>query len=330
VTPRIRAARARAGALVTACLALASGCVGATTDSPAPVDQTAPGTWTVAAPLPTARQEVAVAVLGGHVYVIGGLGETAEPLNTVESYDPAADRWRRHAPLPVAVHHPAAAAVGGRLFVVGGFSGGRIRWTAENALYEYDAQRDAWTARAPMPTPRGALAVAVLDGRLHAVGGSGDGVSHAHEVYDPQADRWSAANAMPTARDHLAAVAFQGRLWTIGGRESFLGTQFANVEIYDPASDSWRTGPPLPVGRGGLAAAALDDRVLVFGGEAPLRIFNATEMYEIAGDRWIAKAPMPTARHGIGAGVVGGRVYVPGGGTRPGLAASAAHEVYTP
>lgn len=306
------------------------GCIGATTDSAAPVDQTAPGAWTVAAPLPTPRQEVAVAVLDGRVYVVGGFGESAQAVDVVEAYDPTNNRWQPRAPLPVPLHHTAAATVDGRLFVVGGFGGGRVRWTAENALYEYDAARNTWTRRAPMPTARGALAVAALNGRLHAVGGSADRVSHAHEVYDPTTDRWTAANGLPTARDHLTAVAFQGRVWAIGGRESFLGTQYANVEIYDPATDSWRTGPPLPIGRGGLAAAALSDRVLVFGGEAPFRIFNATEMYEVAGNRWIAKTPMPTARHGIGAAVVDGRVYLPGGGTQPGFAASSVHEVYTP
>ncbi len=135
---------------------------------------------------------------------------------------------------------------------------------------------------------------------------------------------------MRTARDHLAAVAFQGRIWALGGRESFFGTQYANVEIYDPATDSWRTGAPLPTGRGGLAAAARADRIYVFGGEAPLRIFGATEMYEPASNRWTAKAPMLTPRHGMGAAVVGNAIYIPGGGKEPGFAATNTNEVYTP
>jgi len=309
---------------------LLAGCVGWTTESPAPIELTAPGTWTVLAPMPTPRQEVAVAALEGRVWVIGGFGPSAEPVPTVEVYDPATNTWQVRAPLPVALHHAAAAVVGTRLFVIGGYSGGRVRWTPEATVWEYDPARETWVRRAPMPTPRGALAVAVLDGRIHAVGGSADRPSHAHEVYDPSEDRWRSANDVPTARDHLTAVAYQGRLWTLGGRESFFGTQYANVEIYDPATDSWRTGPSLPAARGGLAAAVLGDRLYVFGGEAPFRIFNATEMYEPVGNRWLAKAPMPTPRHGMGAVALGGRIYVPGGGTRPGFAASAANEAYAP
>jgi N-acetylneuraminic acid mutarotase len=311
-------------------LGLAGGCIGRTTESAAPVDQRSPGRWAQLTPMPTARQEVAVAAHGGRVWVIGGFGSGAEPVATVEMYDPAQSIWETRAPLPEPVHHATAAVVGDRLFVIGGFTGGRVRWTALDSVYEFVPSREAWEARAPMPTPRGGLAVAVLEGRIHALGGSGDAVSNAHEVYDPVTNRWTRRNAMPTARDHLAAVAFEGRVWALGGRASFMGEQYANVEIYDPATDSWRTGVPLPTGRGGLAAVALPDSILVFGGEAPLRIFNATEMWETSGQRWIAKEPMPTPRHGIGAVVIDGRVFVPAGGSQPGFAATAANEAYTP
>ncbi|MGH7325783.1 MAG: Kelch repeat-containing protein [Candidatus Rokuibacteriota bacterium] len=311
-------------------IALAGGCVGFTTESQAPVDLTAPGSWSILAPMPTARQEVAVAALDGRVYVIGGFGPGFRPVATVEAYDAEANEWEPRASLPEPVHHAAAAVVNGRLFVIGGYTGGRLSWEASPTVYEYDLQGNTWKARAVMPTPRGALAVAVVANRIHALGGSGEKLSQAHEVYDPAADRWTAANLMPTGRDHLAAVAYQDRVWAIGGRTSFRGTQFANVEIYEPATDSWRTGSSLPSARGGLAAAVLRDRIFVFGGEAPFRIFNATEMYDPGSNRWIAKAAMPTARHGIGAVVVGGRIYVPGGARQPGFDATRANEAYTP
>lgn len=322
-----RACRLPALGLLVCALA---GCLGASTSSPAPIDIAAPGTWRSLAPLPTPRQEVAVAALGDHVWVIGGFGATAEPTATVESYDPATDTWTARPPLPEPVHHAAAVTVGERLFVLGGYTGGRVRWEPLDHVWEWNASRGGWEARRPMPTARGALAATELGGRIHALGGAASGPLNAHEVYDPAADRWSTRNPMPTARDHLAAVTFGGRVWALGGRASFMGEQYANVEIYDAAVDAWRTGTPLPRGRGGLAAAALADRILVFGGEAPLRIFSATEMYEPAGDRWIAKTPMPTPRHGIGAAVVGGRVYVPGGAREPGFAVTAVNEAYTP
>ena len=315
----------------TAVLALSlAGCLGARTESPAPVLQSGAGSWASLAAMPTPRQEIAAAALRGHVWVIGGFGSTGEPVATVESYDPASNTWSARPPVPEAVHHAAAVTIDDRLFVLGGYGGGRVRWEPLGEMWEWNDARGAWEARPPLPTPRGALAAAVLNGRIHALGGSQRDPLNVHEVYDPAANAWRAANAMPTARDHLAAVAFRGRVWALGGRTSFMGTQYANVEIYEPAADAWRTGVPLPRGRGGLAATALSDRILIFGGEAPFRIFEATEMYEPAGDRWIAMTPMPTPRHGIGAVPVGGRVYVPGGGREPGLAATDVNEVYIP
>jgi N-acetylneuraminic acid mutarotase len=316
--------------LPLAIVLLLAGCAGVTSDSGAPIDQRAPGQWMTVARLPTARQEVAVAAFNGYVFVMGGLGESGEPLDTVQFYDPAENRWAPRAPLPEPLHHAAAAVAANRLFVIGGYTGGRVRWTASAAMYEYDLLRDAWTSRAEMPTARGGLAAAVLDERIHVLGGGADHAVNAHEVYDPATNLWTQANALPTARDHLAAVALQGRLWAIGGRTSFWGGQYANVDIYDPATDSWRTGTPLPVGRGGIAAAVLGDRVYVFGGEAPFRVFRANEMFESAGDRWIAKEAMPTARHGIGAAVIGNQIFIPGGGTQPGFAPTTVHEAYTP
>jgi hypothetical protein len=58
-----RTARARAALTATAC-------IGARIDSPTPVDQRAAGTWPTLAPMPTPRQEVAVAVLDGRIWVI--------------------------------------------------------------------------------------------------------------------------------------------------------------------------------------------------------------------------------------------------------------------
>lgn len=327
----VRRHRAPVALLLTlAALSLATGCIGIRTDSDAPVDVTSPGRWSYLMPMPTARQEVAATTLGNRVVVIGGFGDTAEPVATVEAYDPETNAWEPLPAYPVPVHHAAAVTVGDRLFVVGGYTGGRLRWEPLADVYEFVPARNRWEARAGMPTVRGALAAAALNGRVHALGGAVSDPLSTHEVYDPAANRWTRANPMPTARDHLAAVAFGGRVWAIGGRSGFFGTQYANVEVYNPATDSWQTGPPLPAGRGGLAAVTFRNRILVFGGETSTRIFNAAEMYEVAGNRWIAKDPMPTARHGIGAAVLGDRVHVVGGGTRPGFAATPAHEVFIP
>ena len=141
---------------------IAAGCLGKTTDSTAPLDIQSPGKWIELAPMPTARQEVAVAELNGRVFVIGGFGADSEVVATVEVYDPASNGWQTRTPLPAPTHHAAAAVVDGRLFVVGGYGGGRVSGTPLRTVYEYDEARSSWATRAPLRQARGALESVVL------------------------------------------------------------------------------------------------------------------------------------------------------------------------
>src|SRR2546425_11947856 len=98
------------GALITVGLILV-GCLGKTTDSPAPIDILSPGKWTSLAPMPTARQEVAVAELNGRVFVIGGLGPGGAALPTRGGYHPAGEPAETRPPPPAPRPQPAPARV---------------------------------------------------------------------------------------------------------------------------------------------------------------------------------------------------------------------------
>lgn len=56
----------------------------------------AQGSWTMKAPIPLARNEVALAAVGGKVHVIGG-GVQNVAGTYHDEYDPATDRWRARA-----------------------------------------------------------------------------------------------------------------------------------------------------------------------------------------------------------------------------------------
>src|SRR5262245_65230628 len=75
------------------------------------------GRWTSGAAMPWARTEVAIAELGGKVYVAGGFGGERE----LEIYDPVANRWSRGAPIPREVHHAGLVGLNGKLYLVGGY-----------------------------------------------------------------------------------------------------------------------------------------------------------------------------------------------------------------
>ena len=69
---------------------------------------------------------------------------------------------------------------------------GKIYAMGSSGVEEYDPAADAWTARAPMPTPRPAFSlVAAPNGTLYAIGGLNRGMPHGGtamntvEEYDP-------------------------------------------------------------------------------------------------------------------------------------------------
>ncbi|MCH7570485.1 MAG: galactose oxidase [Deltaproteobacteria bacterium] len=142
--------------------------------------------WTKRASMPTPRDHLAVGVVGGKLYVIGGRidGSYRKNLAVTEEYDPASNRWRSRASMPTARSGIAAAALGGRIFVFGGES---VSGTF-NQTESYDPATGRWETLTPMPTPRHGLGAAVLGGNIYVISGGprpGGSFSSLNEVFTP-------------------------------------------------------------------------------------------------------------------------------------------------
>src|SRR5262249_22215086 len=153
---------------------------------------------------------------------------------------------------------------------------------------------------APLKAPLGALGVAVLDGRVHVIGGRkrDHELVDTHQVYDPANGRWRDAAPLPLARDHPAVVAAGGKIHAIAGRLAAPDQPVARQDIYDPATDPWSEGPPLPTLRSAVAAVLFRGLILVTGGETRAKTFSENEAYELKTGRWLTLAPLPEGRHG--------------------------------
>jgi N-acetylneuraminic acid mutarotase len=299
----------------------------------------APGTWTTLAPMLQPRSEMAIADLGGKVYVIGGYPPGRIPSNVVQVYDPATDSWTLGPPTPVPLHHSHAVAVGGRLFLIGGeFDGaGTGRPPVYlNTVYELDVAAGAWLPRAPMPTNRSGGGAGVIDGKIYVAGGRPPR-GNDFAVYDPAADRWTVLPMLPTARNHLAVDAIAGRLYVAGGRFDDVGSPLsAALEIFDPATGAWTPGASMPAGRAGVTSVAAYGCLYVFAGEGniadPQGMFHQTDAYDPRTNTWHAVSQMPTATHGLThAAFLDGRIHIPGGSTNlGGNNGTTLHQVYRP
>jgi hypothetical protein len=124
-----------------------------------------------------------------------------------------------------------------------------------------------------MPTPRAGLAVAVVDGKLYAVGGhnlSSFNLSTV-EAYDPATNTWKAGAPMPLGRDGLTVGAIGGRLYAAGGFPLVQGDS-GFVDAYDPDLDRWSLESPMPTSRTGVAGSVIGDSLYVVGGYRILKV----------------------------------------------------------
>jgi N-acetylneuraminic acid mutarotase len=120
--------------------------------------------------MPTARSEIAGAVLNDKIYIIGGRTTgMASNVNANEAYDPLTDKWIILEPMPSKRGglSSAAIAVNGSIYV---FGGGQPTSTFSNNE-KFDVVSDAWISEMGMPTARhGLVAVAIAD-LIYVIGG---------------------------------------------------------------------------------------------------------------------------------------------------------------
>ena len=203
-----------------------------------------------------------------------------------------------------------------------------------------NATEDSWATKKPMPTARYRFGVAVVAGKIYAIGGLDSGPLGTNEEYDPATDTWTTKASMPTARSRFAITVYQGKIYVMGGTTGsgdIMGQQLATDanEVYDPLTDTWETKTSLPTPRHDLGAQTVNGKIYTLSGirrEAlfiTLR-FGVTEVYDPADDSWTTKASILTSVWGYASTVVDNKIYVIGGWnmTSSGWSPAKSNQVY--
>ena len=145
--------RAKQIGIAACAIVLIGACGGSNGNDPAPA-ATSAGEWSSRAALPTARQEMASAVVANRIYTPGGFNSGGQASTVLEIYDVATDRWSTGPALTEARHHPGATAAAGIVYVIGGYA---ANGAATATVFAFNPATQQWTTRQPMLAPSGAL-----------------------------------------------------------------------------------------------------------------------------------------------------------------------------
>ncbi|MCW5752286.1 MAG: galactose oxidase [Alphaproteobacteria bacterium] len=228
-------------------------------------------------------------------------------------------RWIVRAPMPVPRSEMAwAASMDGRMHLVGGYGEQRV----DRPWHQYyDAAGDRWHEATALPLGANHVGVAVLEGKLYAIGGFVEQNRKPHGecfVWEPADHHWRRIRPLPRPCGSVACVAYGGRLHGIAGA---IGDTFASKKsvdwhlAYDPAGDRWEERAPLPTGRDHVGAVVAGGLIHVIGGRVDSFHTNSNLHHTYDGDKdaWTFRNPLPTARSGHGAVLYRGRIFVIGG-----------------
>jgi hypothetical protein len=200
--------------------------------------------WGATGQLTAPRFDASACEVGGTVYVVGGQtssGGLIVGTSEIDAWDPVTGSLttRQHMKMPRFDHQ--TVVLNGKIYIIGGNGGITVPYEVLKSVEVYDPQSNTMDTVAPLTMPRNALAAAVANGRIYAIGGQGptidiDTALASVEIYDPVANTWSAGQPMPNGRYGCAAASLNGTIYVAGGVEAGAGgnKETSSVIVYYP------------------------------------------------------------------------------------------------
>jgi N-acetylneuraminic acid mutarotase len=165
--------------------------------------------------MPAPRAAAAGAILGGKLYVVGGVEAPGLLARDAFAFDFRTERWATiSGPRPR--EHLGAATLGGLVYAVAGRTGGLD--TNLDVVEAFDPRGGRWRAIPRVPGKRGGTAAAAVAGRLISAGGEEPtGTIPTVYAYSPTTRRWRELPRLRTSRHGLGLVGWRGRAYALAG-----------------------------------------------------------------------------------------------------------------
>ncbi len=189
--------------------------------------------------------------------------------------------------------------------------------SVQTPLAERTQPLSQWSSLPAMPTPRGLLAGAYLNGFVYVFGGQNTAIESTGFKYNVGTSTWSSVVPMPKPRAYPMVCALGEKVYIMGGVSS--GNPFTTegaVLIYDPVANSYVTGAAQPTPTFDAASFVYEGKIFVMGGglTSTSTQTNLIQVFDPAVDAWtVSPSMLPRAMRSFGAAIVGNTVYIVGG-----------------
>lgn len=260
-----------------------------------------PGHAAVVGAFETPVTSFGAAILGGHVYTLGGYTGTPheyvreDQSETFARYDVSNGSWQALAS-PGKSQSATLTSFRGRIIRIGGMrienaKGEPTRLTSLDTVESFDPQTGVWTKATSLPEPRSSHATVLVDNRLYVIGGwalagAMDSATWADSVLVADLSQptltWTPI-AMPFKSRALGAATLGRFIVTVGGME---GRRIQRqVHVYDTADGTWAKGPDLPEPGFGVAVVSDSNRVYASAASGKVYVLNpALDRWDVHGE----------------------------------------------
>ncbi|XP_035696925.1 kelch-like protein 24 [Branchiostoma floridae] len=245
----------------------------------------------------------AVVVIGGNEKLEEGHPSMySNAITITHSSAPSGESWTSLTTMKNRDDHGFAVAVLGTsdIIVSGGIEGPDV-WL-------YQARLDSWSEVTPMHTARPYCKLAVVHGKVYAIGGrisrSPLCVTADVEVYDQSLNKWTEGVPLPQPKYCHAVAVLDGSIYTMGGRDAEK-CDTSTVYRFTPGDSQWYSVASMPEAASVITASALNGSIYVAGLPSKVLCYRPEDL-------WTVVAHHDAVRR-CGMTVFSGEIYIYGG-----------------
>jgi N-acetylneuraminic acid mutarotase len=249
-------------------------------------------------------------------------------------------KWISKADLPLPHRNGKAVACRARIYFMGGYCP-VTEEARETTNYEYDPQKDTWTAKANIPIGRSNFAITSFEDRIFVIGG--DPLLPNNDLYLTGDDKWEALTPLSIPRQHIDCARIGNKIYVVGGlvrdmnppedseqKIPIMATD--TIEIYNIEDNKWTKGASSPEARHGVQAAAVNGKLYAIGGaydqKKEFMLSSAFERYDPESNMWESLPDLPAPILTPGIAVIKEKIFIIGGSTMEDGSQLASDKVY--